>query len=165
MAQIFSGSMLAVEFVLIETSFAASFHGAIWCHTASSTQNTLCDFQRVAFIKNYANENGAVGGWGSFLFDNVEFRDNWALRGAAVFLNRAKEAQPRRCSTSADCRRLEICAKGQCEISITIHNSSFVTNIAQGDFGGGACAGTSGFTVSLSITGAYGYSDTKLAHT
>jgi hypothetical protein len=98
---------------------AASFH-SIWCHTASTSQNTLCDFERVAFIGCSANENAAVGGYSSFQFREVEFRNNWALRGSALFLNRAKDPHPRACNAPADCNRLEKCIGGICEIEIVI---------------------------------------------
>jgi hypothetical protein len=152
-AQVMSGSLLSMYNVLVEDSFAASFFGSVWCHTASSVlqQNTVCDFERVRFEGGSANENGAVGGWSSFQFRDVTFSGNWALRGGALFLNRVREQKPRSCQASNSCAQLEKCIRGYCEIQVKIVNCSFINNSAQGDWGGALAVGGSGFPVDVDI--------------
>lgn len=108
---------------------------------------------RVAFVANTAKENGALGGWGSVRMRFVEFKDNWSLRGSALFQNRAKRIQPQLCSTQEHCGWLEQCYAGSCEPSISIGASTFTNNVATGDFGGAIARGSSGFDISMAIGG------------
>ena len=39
-------------------------------------------------LDNHANENGGVGSWGAMRVRSSKFQTNYALRGAAIIVNR-----------------------------------------------------------------------------
>eukprot|EP01052_Picozoa_sp_SAG31_P015468 SAG31_NODE_994_length_10499_cov_6.293452_6_plen_2190_part_01 len=145
------GSALIMHDVLIENNMATGYHGAVWCHEGSVMQHSICDFWRVSFVGNMADENGALGSWSSMRVRESEFRDNWSIRGSAMLSNRARQTTYRSCDTPADCDWLDSCIQGKCEIQVTVLNSSFTNNVAQGDFGGALATGTNGFDVSVAV--------------
>lgn len=147
-ASVFSGSIFIMNDVLLENHVAVGFHGCIWCHTGHS----VCDFLRVTVVGNSAGENGGIGGWATMRFRSVEFRDNYALRGAAIFANRARDAVAQSCNVSTACGWLDVCVNGHCEIALIVENSVFEGNVAQGDHGGAISKGPSGFDVTASIS-------------
>ena len=147
-ASIHTDSVLIMADVLMENNIATGFHGAIFCDS-----ETKCDFLRVAFIGNAANENGALGGWGSIRLRAAEFRNNWALRGGGLFQQRAKRSTPQSCSTQADCAWLDDCFEGFCEPSITVSDSVFTANVATGDCGGVLVKGSAGFDIATTVEG------------
>ena len=142
----FNGGTMVFHDVLMQDNMAFAFHACAWCHTG-----TICDLVRIAVIGNVAHENAGVGGWGAISLRNSTIRDNWALRGAGLMFNRARENRP--CSDAkADCSAsgLYICNAGQCEPKFVMENSEVVNNTAFGDFGGALAVGGSGLDVTIS---------------
>eukprot|EP01050_Picozoa_sp_SAG11_P005375 SAG11_NODE_375_length_10004_cov_18.136699_3_plen_658_part_00 len=137
------GGILFVQDAVFRDNVAISFHGAVWCHT-----NSYCDFERVGFIGNYAENNGALGTWSTVRIADSQFTGNYALRGSAVTANRIISA--RACTDAAiHCFPTETCGcEGEacyCEPSLFVERSLFAHNTAVGDDGAGVMIGFSGF--------------------
>ena len=143
----FGGSVVIMHDVLMRNNLAMAFHGCIWCHTG-----VACDMVRVKIEGNAAKENAGIGGWGAIRMTNSTFEDNWALRGAAFFVNRAREGRPcvdpiSDCSASG----LMICQAGFCEPQALLQTVVFTNNTAFGDYGGALLVGGSGLDMKTTV--------------